>query len=184
MGSVTCPEGYSKLLEPSKPVPLWGDLGQGDGVRRVCFQPWASAQDARCRGRVCYYPRSPRAASGISSPVTYYRRTESVTRAASSILAAGYAGIRQILPGSQSRRCPKPIGEANGCDLGHLTPKTLQKALYVGLSQISQPLQVVCFCWSQFPFPEAPPSKGRQDQSTADALRLWRSPPPCGSPMV
>jgi hypothetical protein len=25
----------------------------------------------------------------------------------------------------------EPTGEANGCDLGHVTPKTLQKALYV-----------------------------------------------------
>ena len=49
---------------------------------------------------------------------------------------------------------PKPSDEANGCDLRHLTPKALQKALYVGLSQIGQPLQVVCFGWSQFPIPE------------------------------
>ena len=46
----------------------------------------------------------------------------------------------------------KPTDEANRC--GHVTPKTLQKALYVGFSQISRPLQVVCFGWSQFPIPE------------------------------
>jgi hypothetical protein len=51
---------------------------------------------------------------------------------------------------------PKPTDEANRCILGHLTPKTLQKALYVGSSQTSRPLQVVCLGWSQFPFPEAP----------------------------
>jgi hypothetical protein len=50
---------------------------------------------------------------------------------------------------------PKPIGEANRYNLGHLTPKTLQKALYVGLSQIIKPLQVVYLGWSQFPFSEA-----------------------------
>jgi hypothetical protein len=35
---------------------------------------------------------------------------------------------------------PKPTDEANCCNLRHVTPKTLQKALYVGFSQISQPL--------------------------------------------
>ena len=38
---------------------------------------------------------------------------------------------------------PKPIDEANRCNLGHVTPKPLQKALYVGFSQTGQPLQVV-----------------------------------------
>src|ERR1035438_5434203 len=60
------------------------------------------------------------------------------------------------LPGSQSRRRPaKPTDEANRCNLGHVTPKTLQKALYVEFSQIGQPPQVVWFGWSQFPIPEA-----------------------------
>ena len=54
-----------------------------------------------------------------------------------------YAGIRQVLPGSQSRRCPEAHHEPNRCRLGHVTPKTLQKALYVGLSQTGRPLQVV-----------------------------------------
>ena len=49
---------------------------------------------------------------------------------------------------------PKPTDEANRCNLRHVVPKTLQKALYVGFSQIDQPLQVVCFGWSQFPIPE------------------------------
>ena len=49
----------------------------------------------------------------------------------------------------------KPIGEANRCNLRHVTPKTPQKALYVGFSQIGRPLQVVGFGWSQFPVPEA-----------------------------
>jgi hypothetical protein len=50
----------------------------------------------------------------------------------------------------------KPTNEANRCNPRHVTPKTLQKALYVGFSQIGWPLQVVCFAWSQFPIPEAP----------------------------
>ena len=50
---------------------------------------------------------------------------------------------------------PKPTDEPNRCNLRHVTPKTLQKALYVGFSQIGRPLQVVCFGWSQFPIPEA-----------------------------
>ena len=50
---------------------------------------------------------------------------------------------------------PEPTGEANRGNLGHLTPKTLQKALYVGSSQIGRPPQVVCFGWSLFPVPEA-----------------------------
>src|ERR1035438_7050934 len=49
---------------------------------------------------------------------------------------------------------PKPTNEANRCNLRHVTPKTLQKALYMGFSQTRWPLQVVCFGWSQFPIPE------------------------------
>jgi hypothetical protein len=49
---------------------------------------------------------------------------------------------------------PKPIDEANRCNQGHVTPKTLQKALYVGSFESGQPLQVVCLGWSQFPVPE------------------------------
>jgi hypothetical protein len=49
----------------------------------------------------------------------------------------------------------EPTEAANRCNLRHVTPKTLQKALYVGFSQISRPLQVVGFGWSQFPIPEA-----------------------------
>jgi hypothetical protein len=64
-------------------------------------------------------------------------------------------GIRQVLPGAQSRRCPEAHHEANRCNLGHVTPKTLQKALYVGSYQIGRPLQVVCLGRSQFPIPEA-----------------------------
>ena len=52
---------------------------------------------------------------------------------------------------------PKPSHEANGCILGHLTPKTLQKALYVGCSESGGPLQVVCFGWSRFPGPGSAP---------------------------
>src|ERR1039458_2076781 len=67
-----------------------------------------------------------------------------------------YAGIRQVLPGSQSRRRPEtPTDEAIRCNLRHVTPKTLQNALYVGFSHIGRPLQVVCLGWSQFPIPEA-----------------------------
>ena len=64
---------------------------------------------------------------------------------------------------------PKPTDKANRCILRHLTPKTLQIALYVGGFESGRPLQVVCFCWSQFPFPEAP-SAGRPAQFTG-ALR-------------
>jgi hypothetical protein len=39
----------------------------------------------------------------------------------------------------------KPTGEANRCNLRHLTPKPLQKALYVGFSGSGSPPQVVCF---------------------------------------
>ena len=63
--------------------------------------------------------------------------------------------IRQVLPGCQLRRpLPEPTYEANRCDLRHVTPRPLQKALYVGLSQIGRPLQVVCLGWFQFPIPE------------------------------
>ena len=49
----------------------------------------------------------------------------------------------------------KPTDQANRCNLRHEAPKMLQKALYVGFSQIARPPQVVCFGWSQFPIPEA-----------------------------
>ena len=50
---------------------------------------------------------------------------------------------------------PKPTHEANRCNLRHVTPKTLQKALYVVFSESGRPLQVVWFGWSRFPMPEA-----------------------------
>ena len=34
---------------------------------------------------------------------------------------------------------PEPTDEANRCNLGHGTPKTLQKALYVRFSQSAGP---------------------------------------------
>jgi len=49
-----------------------------------------------------------------------------------------------------------PTSEANRSSLGPLTPKTLQKALYVVFIESGRILHVVCFCWSQFPFPEPP----------------------------
>src|ERR1035441_6827034 len=49
-----------------------------------------------------------------------------------------------------------PVDKPHTCNLRHVAPKTLQKALYVGFSQIGRPLPVVCFGWSQFPIPEAP----------------------------
>ena len=49
---------------------------------------------------------------------------------------------------------PKPIHEANRCNPRHVTPKALQKALYVGLFGSGPPLQVAYFGGSQFPFPE------------------------------
>jgi hypothetical protein len=51
--------------------------------------------------------------------------------------------MREVLPGSQLRHPHEPTDEANRCSLGHETPKRLQKALYVGFSQIGRPLQVV-----------------------------------------
>ena len=84
---------------------------------------------------------------------------------------------------------PKTTDEANRCILGHLTPKTLQKALPVGYFKTGQPLQVVGFGWSQFPFPEPPlagqaapiycdplsnPSQGRQRLLGLEHLRPRR----------
>ena len=49
----------------------------------------------------------------------------------------------KFFPGPNPAVVPKPTDEANRCNLGRVTPKTLQKALYVGFSQIDRPLQVV-----------------------------------------
>jgi hypothetical protein len=61
-----------------------------------------------------------------------------------------------FFPGPNRTVVPKTTEEANRCILRHVAPKTLQKALYVGLSQIAQPLQVAYFGRPQFLFPEAP----------------------------
>ena len=49
----------------------------------------------------------------------------------------------RFFPGATRAVVQKPTDEANRCNLGHVAPKTLQKALYVGFSQIGRPLQVV-----------------------------------------
>ncbi len=81
---------------------------------------------------------------------------------------------------------PKPTDEANRCILGHLTPKALQKALYVGYSQMVCPLPVVCFGWSQFPFPEARLATWMPQLNSEDAktrrLKTTRSLPYHQSP--
>src|ERR1017187_1731330 len=60
----------------------------------------------------------------------------------------GFLGAnRAVLPDSTEA--------VNRCNLRHVTPKTLQKALYLGFSQSGRRLQVVCVGWSQFPIPEA-----------------------------
>ena len=61
----------------------------------------------------------------------------------------------RFFPGANRAVLPEPTDEANRCNLGHVTPKTLQKALYVGFFGSGRLLQVVCLGWSQFPFPEA-----------------------------
>ena len=62
-------------------------------------------------------------------------------------LAGGLAGSSWAPIAPLSR---KPIDEANRCNLRHVAPRTLQKALYVGFSQIGRPLRVVCLGWSHF----------------------------------
>ena len=80
--------------------------------------------------------------------------------------ATGHPGARRnaafVIAGhgpraSQANRAvvPKPTLEANRCNLRLLTPKTPQKALYLGFAKRRQPLQVVCFGWSRFQGPEA-----------------------------
>jgi hypothetical protein len=49
---------------------------------------------------------------------------------------------------------PEPTDEANRCKRGHLTPKVLQKALYVGFFGSGRLLQVVWRDGTQFPVPE------------------------------
>jgi hypothetical protein len=57
---------------------------------------------------------------------------------------------RRFFLGANRSVVPKPIDEANRCNLRHVAPRTLQKALYVGFSQIGRPLRVVCLGWSHF----------------------------------
>jgi hypothetical protein len=75
----------------------------------------------------------------------------SIIKDKSAALAPEYG---RFLLGPNPALVPKPADEANRCDPRHATPKTLQKALYVGFSQIRRPPQVVWFGWSQFPIPE------------------------------
>jgi hypothetical protein len=77
---------------------------------------------------------------------------------------------------------PKPINTANRCNLRHVTPKTLQKALYVVFFGSSRLLQVVCLGWSQFPVPQARLALARpractvRTVNTITPLRLGRIP--------
>lgn len=66
-----------------------------------------------------------------------------------------YVGIRQVLPGSQSRRCPEAHRRGQRLQSEACNAKYSPESAICGLSQIGQPLQVVCFGWSRFPIPEA-----------------------------
>ena len=82
----------------------------------------------------------------------------------------GCSRIRQVLGGCQSRRRPeKPSPEGNRCNLRHVAPKTLQKALYVVCSESGGPLQVVCRGLSRFPVPGSAPAHLR-------LANLWLTP--------
>src|ERR1035437_2213655 len=61
----------------------------------------------------------------------------------------------RLFRGANRAVLPETTDEANRCNLRHVTPKTLQKALYVGFSESGRPLQVVGFGWSRFQGPEA-----------------------------
>ena len=63
---------------------------------------------------------------------------------------------RKFFFGANRAVVPNPTDKANRCNLRHVAPNTLQKALYVGFFGSGQPQQVVCLGGSQFPFPEAP----------------------------
>ena len=70
-----------------------------------------------------------------------------------------------------------PVDKPHTCNLRHVAPKTRQKALYVGFSQIDRPLQVVCFGWSRFLIPEARLAGWVGPISRSDTLRVtpqWR----------
>ena len=48
---------------------------------------------------------------------------------------------RRFFLGPNRAVVPNPTDEANGCILGYLTPKPLQKALYVGVRDMADPYQ-------------------------------------------
>ena len=52
-----------------------------------------------------------------------------------SALLAGEMFRAYLQRGANRSVLPKPIDDANGCNLRRVTPKTLQKALYVGFSE-------------------------------------------------
>jgi len=91
-------------------------------------------------------------------------------RTARSRNPAGSSGA-PIAPSSRT-----PTDEANRCNLRHVTPKTLQKALYVRFSQIGRPLQVVCLGGPNFQSQKRA-SQGRPDQPTV-YMEVRSSPRP------
>jgi hypothetical protein len=70
-----------------------------------------------------------------------------------------------------------PVDKPHTCNLRHVTPKTLQKAQYVGCSESAQPQQVAYFGWSQFPVPGSAPRRAGLRPSTPDASLPCTSKP-------
>src|ERR1039457_4816177 len=89
------------------------------------------------------------AAPGSDASAIHGRLDARVALLQSPILPAAIL----LYPGKELFR-NLPVDKPHTCNLRHVTPKTLQKALYMEFSQIGRPLQVVCLGWSQFPIPE------------------------------
>src|ERR1035437_2887475 len=73
----------------------------------------------------------------------------------------------------QSRRCPEADRRGQPLQSGALNAKNVPESTICGVVPIGQPLQVVYFGWSGFPFPEAPLAGQSEPQSTpfsAEAL--------------
>ena len=72
------------------------------------------------------------------------------------LLAQNRPEYGRLFLGANGAVVPKPTAEANRCNPGHVTPKTLQTALYVGSSEKRPPTGSV-LRWSRFPGPGSAP---------------------------
>ena len=92
-----------------------------------------------------------------------------------------YAGIRQVLPGSQSRRRPEIHRRGQPLQSEARSAKNVPESAICGVLP-NRPTPTGSVLWLvPISNPRSAPRRVGRTNLRSDALRLWRSPPPCGS---